>query len=45
MDRVAVFIDGSNFYNKLKDVSVRHTPKFDYRGLAEWRILSNRNLD
>ena len=36
MDRVAVFIDGSNFYNKLKDVGIRHTPKFDYRGLAEW---------
>ena len=36
MERVAVFIDGSNFYNKLKDVGIRHTPKFDYRGLAEW---------
>src|SRR6266487_2399080 len=36
MDRVAVFIDGSNFYNKLKDLGIRNTPKFDYRGLAEW---------
>ncbi len=23
MDKVAVFIDGSNFYNKLKDLSIR----------------------
>ena len=36
MDKVAVFIDGSNFYNKLKDLSIRHTANFDYRGLAEW---------
>lgn len=36
MDTVAVFIDGSNFYNKLKDLGIRHTPSFDYRGLAEW---------
>ena len=36
MDTVAVFIDGSNFYNKLKELGVRHTPNFNYRGLAEW---------
>ena len=35
MDTVAVFIDGSNFYNKLKELGIRHTPTFDYRGLAE----------
>lgn len=43
MDRVAVFIDGSNFYNKLKDIGIRHTPKFDYRGLAEW-LAHGRDL-
>jgi uncharacterized LabA/DUF88 family protein len=36
MDTVAVFVDGSNFYNKLKELSIRHTPNFNYRGLAEW---------
>lgn len=36
MERVAVFIDGSNFYNKLKEIDVRHYPTFNYRGLAEW---------
>jgi uncharacterized LabA/DUF88 family protein len=39
MERVAVFVDGSNFYNKLKELSIRHTPNFDYRGLAEWLAL------
>lgn len=39
MDRVAVFIDGSNFYNKLKELRIRNTPNFNYRGLAEWLAL------
>ena len=25
MDAVAIFIDGSNFYNKLKELGIRHT--------------------
>lgn len=36
MDTVAVFIDGSDFYNKIKELGIRHTSNFDYRGLAEW---------
>ena len=35
-ERVAVFVDGSNFYRKLKEVGVHHTPHFRYRELAEW---------
>ena len=35
MDTVAVFIDGSNFYYKVKDLGIRHLASFDYRGLAE----------
>ena len=36
MGTVAVFIDGSNFYYKVKDLGIRHLASFDYRGLAEW---------
>jgi hypothetical protein len=43
MDTVAVFIDGSNLYNKLKDLGIRHTPNFNYRGLAEW-LARGRDL-
>lgn len=43
MDTVAVFIDGSNLYNKLKDLGMRHTPNFNYRGLAEW-LARERDL-
>jgi hypothetical protein len=43
MDRVAVFIDGSNFYNKLKDLGIRNTANFNYRGLAEW-LAHGRNV-
>jgi uncharacterized LabA/DUF88 family protein len=36
IERLAVFIDGSNFFNKLKELNVRHSARFDYRGLIEW---------
>jgi uncharacterized LabA/DUF88 family protein len=36
MDRVAVFIDRSNFYHRLKDLGIFDTARFNYRGLAEW---------
>jgi hypothetical protein len=36
MTNAALFIDGSNFYNRLKDLGIRNTAQFDYRGLAEW---------
>ena len=37
-ERVVVFIDGSNFYFKLKssDLNFSNLIKFNYRGLAEW---------
>lgn len=28
--RIAVFIDGSNFYSKLKELKIKHTSQFDY---------------
>lgn len=30
--KIAVFIDGSNFYSKLKELKIKHTSKFDYKG-------------
>ncbi len=45
--RVAVYIDGSNFYHKLKDLSIPNTTKFGYEKLCSWlardrRIISSR---
>lgn len=36
--RVAVYIDGSNFYFKMRSsvLNFSHLRKFDFRGLAEW---------
>ncbi len=36
--KVAVYIDGSNFYFKLKSpqLNIKNLSKFDFRGLAEW---------
>ena len=34
--RVAVFIDGGNFYHKLKDLKIQNKSQFGYRQLAEW---------
>lgn len=33
--KVAVFIDGSNFYGKLKELNIKHTSKFDFIGFAQ----------
>lgn len=33
--RVAVFIDGSNFYRKLKDLEIKNTSKFNYFGFIK----------
>lgn len=30
--KIAVFIDGSNFYSKLKELKIKHTSHFDYHG-------------
>lgn len=35
MERVAVYIDGSNFYFKARSFGVYNTQKFDYLGLAK----------
>lgn len=32
--KIAVYIDGSNLYHKLKDLKVSHTTNFDYLGLC-----------
>lgn len=37
--RIAVYIDGSNFYHKLKDLKLGNLSKFDFRGLSEWLSL------
>ena len=34
-ERVAVFIDGSNLYYKLKDLAIKHTTEFNYLGLCQ----------
>jgi hypothetical protein len=34
--RVAIYIDGSNFYYKLRDLEVPNITYFDYCGLSEW---------
>lgn len=34
--RVAVFIDGGNFYHKLKELNIKNKSQFGYRQLAEW---------
>lgn len=40
-ERVAVYIDGSNLYFKLKNLSISHTSQFNYRGLAEYFVQKN----
>jgi uncharacterized LabA/DUF88 family protein len=37
--RVAIYIDGSNFYHKMKDLEFLNLTKFNYRGLADWLAL------
>ncbi|MFH1855117.1 MAG: NYN domain-containing protein [bacterium] len=41
---VGVFIDGSNFYFKLKDkeIGMKDLSKFDFRGLAKWLALNRK---
>ena len=34
--RVAVFIDGGNFYHKLKEINIKNTSRFGYRQLSNW---------
>ena len=32
--KIAVFIDGSNFYSKLKELNIKHTGKFDFHSFV-----------
>lgn len=34
--QVAIFIDGSNFYFKLKSLKINNLSRFDFRGLSKW---------
>lgn len=34
--RVSVFIDGSNFYFKMKSLNFKNLSRFDYRGFVKW---------
>lgn len=34
--RVAIYIDGSNFYYKLRDLEILNTTYFNYAGFCEW---------
>jgi uncharacterized LabA/DUF88 family protein len=34
--RVAIYIDGSNLYHKLKDLGLKNITYFDYSGLSKW---------
>ncbi|MEK7142774.1 MAG: hypothetical protein AAB785_01055 [Patescibacteria group bacterium] len=42
-EKVAVFIDGSNFYYKMRDkeIGISNTTEFDYKGLAKMRCWFN----
>lgn len=37
--RVAIFIDGSNFYYKLKNIGISNTTYFQYGAFASWLAL------
>lgn len=41
--RVAIYIDGSNLYYKLRDLDVPNITYFNYCGLAEW-LARNRTI-
>lgn len=41
--RVAVYIDGSNLYFKLKELGLSELNTFNYRGLADW-LSHKRNV-
>lgn len=42
-DRVAIFIDGSNFYYKLKSLDIAHLLSFDYGRFTGW-LAHNREI-
>lgn len=34
--RIAIYIDGSNFFYKLRDLGIENITHFNYRGFADW---------
>jgi len=44
-ERVVIFLDGSNFYHRLKDpeLGFKNTLYFNYKGFAEW-LANNRKI-
>lgn len=41
--KVAIYIDGSNLYNKLKELKIPNTTEFDYLGLCKF-LSRNRKI-
>jgi uncharacterized LabA/DUF88 family protein len=41
--RVAIYIDGSNFFYKLRDLEIQSTTYFNYGGLSSW-LARNRTI-
>lgn len=41
-ERVAVFIDGSNLYFKLKSLGVKNLSRFNYRQFIQWLAINKR---
>lgn len=39
--KIAIFIDGSNFYSKLKDLNIVNTSQFDFRGFVQSLVKDN----
>lgn len=42
-EKVAVFIDGSNLYHKLKELEIEHSTEFDYLGLCQ-KLARGRSI-
>lgn len=40
--RVAIFIDGSNLYFKLKTSNIKNILRFDYRQLSKWLAINRK---
>lgn len=40
--RIAFYVDGSNLYNRLKELGIKNLTQFNYRGLCDW-LARDRN--
>src|SRR3989338_9429713 len=47
MERVIIFLDGSNFYHRLKDSELNFDKllNFDYKGFAEWLAYGRKIIE